>query len=187
MSISNRDRFLGICHFERPGDLYISDWFWPSALEEWVKQGAPKQIVPEVQEQEHMWLGSGFINDYFQFGSRYRVGVASQQPKLDSEIKRINHLLISPLAWVLVPNYEPRIISEDKRTITFLDGAGRTLKVFRDNPYNMPMYLDWPVKDRASWNEYKKRLDPNTPERWPADWNAHVQEMNKLVRRTRYR
>ena len=180
MSISDRERFLGICHFERLGDLYISDWFWPTALEEWVKQGAPKQIVPEVHEQEHMWLGSGFLSDYFQFGRRYRVGVASQEPRLDSEIKRINHLLISPLAWVVAPNYEPRIISEDERTITFIDGAGRTLRVFKDNPYNMPMYLDWPVKDRATWNEYKKRLDPDAPERWPADWNAHVQEMNKL-------
>jgi uroporphyrinogen decarboxylase len=40
------------------------------------------------------------------------------------------------------------------------------------------MYVDWPVKDRATWNEFKKRLDPNTPERWPADWDAYVQEMN---------
>ena len=180
MSVSDRERFLDICHFKRRGDLYLTEWYWPTALEEWVKQGAPKQIIPEVQEQEHMWLGSGFACDYFQLGRRYRVGVASQQPKLDSEIKRINHLLISPLAWVVAPNYEPKVISEDERTITFIDGSGRTLKVFRDNPYNMPMYLDWPVKDRASWNEYKKRLDPNTPERWPADWNAHVQEMNRL-------
>ena len=42
----------------------------------------------------------------------------------------------------------------------------------------MPMFLDWPVKDRATWNELKKRLDPDTPERWPSDWDAYVQEMN---------
>jgi len=46
------------------------------------------------------------------------------------------------------------------------------------------MYLEWPVKDRASWNELKKRQDPSTPERWPADWNAYVQEMNKLGKET---
>ena len=46
------------------------------------------------------------------------------------------------------------------------------------------MYVDWPVKDRASWNEYKKRLDPNTPERYPSDWNAYLQEMNKLGEQT---
>ena len=40
------------------------------------------------------------------------------------------------------------------------------------------MFLDWPVKDRTTWSEYKKRLDPTTPERWPAEWDAYVQRMN---------
>ncbi len=179
MSISSRERFLGICRFERPGDLFYFDWFWPETLEKWVKQGAPKQIVPTVEE--HMWQAGRFLSDYFQFDHRYRlgVGVVARQPsRPDSEINRINELLISPLVSVVAPNYEPRIISEDEHTITCIDGAGRTFKVFKDNPFKMPMYLDWPVKDRATWNEYKKRLDPNTPERWPADWNAYVQKMN---------
>ncbi len=184
MSISDRERFLGICRFERLGDLYISDTFWPETLEEWVKQGAPKQIVAStIEEQEHMWLGSGFLSDYFQFGRRHRLGTASKQPRLDSEIKRINHSLMNPLARVVAPNYEPRLISEDERTITFIDGTGRTLRIFK-NSTRMPMYLDWPVKDRAFWNEYKKRLDPNTLERWPADWNTYVQEINKLGEET---
>jgi uroporphyrinogen decarboxylase len=65
-----------------------------------------------------------------------------------------------------------------------MNGRRQTLKVLKDNPTKMPMYLDWPVKDRASWNEYRKRLDPNTPERWPPDWNSYVQEMNKLGEET---
>ena len=42
----------------------------------------------------------------------------------------------------------------------------------------MPRYLDRPVKDWATWEEYKKRLDPDTPERWPSDWDAFVKERN---------
>lgn len=42
----------------------------------------------------------------------------------------------------------------------------------------MPRYLDRPVKDRDSWKEYKKRLDPDTPERWPSDWHAFVDKTN---------
>ena len=185
MNISPKERFLDICHFKRLGDLFYFDWFWPETLEEWVKQGAPKQIVPTGEE--HMWRAGRFLSDYFQFDRWYRlgVGVVARQPsRLDSEINRINELLISPLVSVVAPNYEPRIISEDEHTVTCIDGAGRTFKVFKDNPFKMPMYLDWPVKDRATWNEYKKRLDPNTPERWPADWNAYVQEINKLGEET---
>ncbi|GAI90186.1 unnamed protein product, partial [marine sediment metagenome] len=56
MSISPKERFLDICHFKRLGDLYIRDFFWPETLEEWVKQGAPKEII-----------NSRFRRDYFQF------------------------------------------------------------------------------------------------------------------------
>ena len=45
MSNSARERFLGICRFERPGDLclltpYFNN-FWDETRKEWVKQGAP--------------------------------------------------------------------------------------------------------------------------------------------------
>jgi len=80
----------------------------------------------------------------------------------------------------IVPVYEPRIISEDERTVILRNGDGQTVKYIKGSLERMPMYLDWPVKDRATWNEHKKRLDPNTPERWPSDWNAFVQKMNGI-------
>ena len=81
----------------------------------------------------------------------------------------------------LVPAYEPRIISEDESTVTLRNAAGQTVKRLKESwktGWGMSMFLDWPVKDRATWNELKKRLDPNTPERWPSDWDAFVQKMN---------
>lgn len=43
----------------------------------------------------------------------------------------------------------------------------------------MPQYLERPVKDRASWQNYKRRLDSHTPQRWPADWSAYVKKCNE--------
>ena len=63
MSSSDRERFLGICRFERPGDLYTYDLFWLETLEEWAKQGAPKQIV--APKLEGMIFGNRFVHDYF--------------------------------------------------------------------------------------------------------------------------
>ncbi|GAJ08960.1 unnamed protein product, partial [marine sediment metagenome] len=61
--------------------------------------------------------------------------------------------------------YEPRIISEDEHTVTLINAVGQMVKRLKESwETGMPMYLDWPVKDRATWNEHKKRLDPNTPE-----------------------
>jgi len=171
MSISTRERFLDICRFERPGDLFTFDTFWPETLEEWVKQGAPKEII-----------GPRFRRDYFQFDHRHSLtqvksgigaAMAYQPSGLGYGITRWQRTPV-------VPSYEPRILLEDERTVTFTNGDSQTLKVFKDNLTRMPTYLDWPVKDRVTWNELKKRLDPNTPARWPSGWEAYVQEINKL-------
>ena len=37
--------------------------------------------------------------------------------------------------------------------------------------YNMPMFVDFPVKDRETWHEYRKRLDQSDPKRYPKDWD----------------
>ena len=185
MSRSNRERFLGICRFERLGDLYTYDLFWLETLEEWAKQGAPKQIVAPTLEG--MIFGNRFVHDYFQLdGWRWLLEIKSGwKGGAVAPIVNLGHgIVVGAGGAPIVPAYEPRIISQDERTYTYMNGRRQTLKVLKDNPTKMPMYLDWPVKDRASWNEYKKRLDPNTPERWPSDWNAYVQEMNKLGEET---
>ena len=173
MTISTRERFLGICHFERPGDLYIREMFGLEALREWVKQGAPEQILD--------WR-RGFVEDYFQCFSYFRnprslgeigaPGTAGMPSSFDFET--------AEEGTPVFPKYERRVISEDEHTITTVNAQGQTVRQFRGDSFKMPIYLDWPVNDRATWNELKKRLDPNTPGRFPSDWDAYVQKINKL-------
>ena len=171
MNISPKERFLGICRFEKSGDLYYSDEFQDETPDQWVKQGAPEQI-----------LDAGFCDDYFKFTRRghslveIKSGLAALERNID-----FGHGVVVRSGWLpLIPNFEPRIIEDDERTITYFNRIGQTARAWKAKRYGMPMYLDWPVKDRASWEEYKKRLDPNTPERWPADWDAYVKDKNKL-------
>ena len=170
MKISPKERFLDICHFKRPGDLFLrAEPFWEETLEKWVKQGAPKEIIdPRFRE------------DYFQFKPMRGLFEIMSGWWGSKSSPTIDGTTVLSISGPIIPAYEPRLISADGHTVTWIDGAGRTVKVLKDNPIRMPMYLDWPVKDRATWNEYKKRLDPNAPGRFPADWNAYVQEMNKL-------
>ncbi len=167
MDISNRERFLGICHFKRPGDLYIQDLFWPETLEEWVKQGAPEQILNER-----------FRADYFQHDFAPWIGDIRSGHWWAGKVTDLGHgIKVGEGMPPIIPAFEPRIVSENERTITIINGGGQTVRYLKNDPGSMPMFLDWPVKDRATWKEYKKRLDPNTPERWPADWNTWVQKM----------
>ncbi len=190
MNISPKERFLDICHFKRPGDLCMLssgiNVFREHRLGKWVEQGAPKEIITP-----------GFLRDYFQIQHiRWLYEISSGiSPGVDwlgleeaHPLTDLGHGItvkdgtatLSPIVPV-VPAYEPSIISEDESTVTLMNVDGQTVKRLKGTlktGWGMPMFLDWPVKDRATWNEHKKRLDPNTPERWPADWNAYVQEMN---------
>ena len=150
MSISSKERFSGICRFERPGDLYLMTPyfhdFWSRTLEEWVKQGAPKQI-----------LDNRFRGAYFQFEHTRMLREISSGISMDRRID------VGGAAYMyeippIVPCYETRFISEDEHTATLINEGGQKVRVPKDNPEKMPTYLDHPVKDRASWEEYKKRL-----------------------------
>lgn len=176
MNVSLKERFLGICRFERPGDLYLTgDGFWSRTLKEWVKQGAPERI----------WDG-GFRTEYFQYDAPLhtpglldiRSGLSYARGKrveVSSDLKLMDYG-IAPT----VPGFEPELIEEDDRTLTVINAVGQTVKFLKEDRGNMPMFMDWPVKDRTTWNEYKKRLDPHTPERWPEDWDACVHQVNSL-------
>jgi hypothetical protein len=175
MNVSSKERFLDICHFKRPGDLFLRDeLFWPSTLDKWVEQGAPKEI-----------MNPRFRREYFQF-QRIRslegiesAAIIGEGQEVSFELDIGHGILVQAKQnSFLVPPYEPRFISEDERTATLINRRGQTIKVLKDHPLRMPLFLDWPVKDRVSWNEHKKRLDPNSTERWPSDWNAFVKKMN---------
>ena len=167
MNISPKERFLDIAHFKRRGDLYMSsslDLLWEETLENWVEQGAPKEII-----------NPRFSRDYFQFE---HIRSLAETEEVPSKIDLGHGITVRRGGGILIPAYEPRIISEDESTVTLINADGQTVRYIKNHLDRMPMYLDWPVKDKATWNEHKKRLDPNSPGRWPVDWNAYVQKMN---------
>ena len=185
MNISSKERFLDICHFKRPGDLYMRGMIVSGLregrklLENWVEQGAPEEIINNPRfQREYFQFERIHCLDEIKSGVHWSSGVHWPTAQAD-----LGHGITLParLRSPIIPTYEPRIISEDERTVTLVNASGQTCKHIKEAlkvVWGMPMYLDWPVKDRATWNEHKKRLDPNTPERWPPDWNAYVQKMN---------
>jgi len=190
MNISPKERFLDICHFKRLGDLCVLSTgineLPGQTLGKWIEQGAPKQIIdPRFREdyfqfQYIRWLGE------IKSGIRWWAGGLEEKKyseRLASVMIDLGHGIMDWAGALSppVPIYEPKIISEDERTVTLINVGGQTVKCIKEAlklGWKMPMFLDWPVKDRATWNEHKKRLDPNTPERWPSDWNAYVQKTN---------
>jgi uroporphyrinogen decarboxylase len=175
MSSSNlpmpkRERFLAICHGKRPGDVSIVDWFnryWMDTPKEWVKQGAPREI-----------LKPNGLNRYFQFEHMHNLQeIVSEHNRIDlPEIEAGEGFHVTP---PILPVFEKKVIREDERHRVEVTYGGSIVEVSKEFPWRMPKYLERPVKDRATWNEYRKRLDPFTPERWPRDWWGFVEKTNR--------
>ena len=165
MTISNRERYKAIAKFQRPGDLCTSDTFWRETLMFWIQKGAPAQLTDST------FRGQFFGYDHSR-NMREIVSGTVQIPYVAGNVEA--YLVIPPI----VPQFEPEVLKDDEHTLTIINQGGQTVKVFKDDPQKMPMFLDWPVKDWETWKEYKKRLDPDTPERWPADWGFYAEKMN---------
>jgi len=173
VSMPNREYFLAICRGERPSDVPIFDWFqkyWSETPAAWVRQGAPEEIMTQP----------GF-NRYFQIDTIYTTQeiiaeVNRADLKTDPTQRGPAEYIVTP---PVVPVFEREVIREDERHRVEIHYGGQTVEINKEHPLRMPKYLDHPVKDRASWNEYKKRLDPDTPARWPKDWAGYVEERNR--------
>jgi uroporphyrinogen decarboxylase len=168
--ISNRERFKAIAKFQKPGDLSLLsslNVFWAgSTIEHWVADGAPQQLLDKT-----------FRDHYLGFDDVCELNEIISGP---TRIwYKVEEVLLSTAVPSIVPSFKPRFIEEEERTFTVITPGGQKVRVFRDDPARMPMFLDYPVKDWATWKEYKKRLNPSTPGRWPADWDSYVEDVNK--------
>lgn len=75
--------------------------------------------------------------------------------------------------YSLLPPFQEVVVSEDAETQVIRDGTGVTKRVFKAHGQSkMPQWLDFPVKSRQDFEALKKRLDPDDPSRYPADWSA---------------
>lgn len=170
MATGGRQRFKDICEFKSTGDLmlvtpYFHD-FWTETLDTWVAQGAPSEL------RQSRFRGEYFRLDHMRMLREVNLGMF---------MDKVIDVHGAPYVYgipPIVPQYDTTTLEEDDEHVVIVNAGGQKLRASKSHPEKMPMYLDFPVKDRATWEAYKKRLDPATPERWPADWSAYAQRIN---------
>lgn len=161
----NRERYKAIARFKNTGDLWLNDIFWPETLTTWIENGAPEELTNGPKRAEYF----GF--DRERYAHEIISGLAIAPFKVG---RNMSFVYLPPL----VPRFDLKTLEEDQRSVIMINYAGQTTRILKDHPQNMPMYLDYPVKDWDTWKKFKKRLDPDAPRRWPADWDAYVKKMN---------
>jgi uroporphyrinogen decarboxylase len=170
MADSLRQRFLDICRFKRSGDLcLLAPWlndFWMETPEVWVSQGAPAELADPRR-----------LRDYFQFEHIRVLREIQTGLYMDKRLEVLGQTYVYAIPPI-IPTYEIRMLGEDEHTLSLINEGGQTVRIDKRDPQKMPMYLGHPVKDRATWEEYKKRFDPASPERFPSDWEGYAARMN---------
>jgi uroporphyrinogen-III decarboxylase len=80
-----------------------------------------------------------------------------------------------PTSVHLIPKYEEKIISETPDYVVHRDFEG----IISEKPKttsSIPKYLKYPIENRDDWMEYKKRFNPETPERIPSNLDELIKE-----------
>lgn len=138
MEMTPRERLLATVNFE-PLDRPLR-WetigFWNETLSRWHNEG----LSPDIKDQVVVMLTQGFdLQAPIMLGAHEHPGF---DPLFPEEILRV----------------------EENYTIK-RDFSGSIIKVFTDGNSSIPIFIESPVKDRKSWEEVKRRLDPNSEER----------------------
>ena len=178
-----RERFRQICHGERLGDFGILGngfhYFYPETLKAWLDQGASKVLeLPgppfgnEMPVEVMRYLGFDASRILWEVHSGMNGGTA---------IDSVADATFQDEAWLVEPPIGPILVEDGEKDIIVINRSGMKEKVLKATPFHsMPMWLEHPVKDRATWNQFKARLDPDSPGRYPADWSTYVEQVNAL-------
>ncbi len=76
----------------------------------------------------------------------------------------------------ICPPFKHEILADEGDKIVFRDEHG-VVKRDRKGYTTMPQFLEYPVKDWKTWEEHKWRFDPDSPERFPADWDERAKRL----------
>jgi len=155
--MTERERYLRTMNFEEVDRFpFYELGIWGQTYERWLKEGLPEE------ELRGDWLRG--------------------EPKFAGLDKRD----FIPLDLGPIPGFE-EVVEESERYVVFLDRWGQKRRALKEGEArgtraSMDTFLDFFVKTREDFLEFKKRFDPKDPTRYPKNW----EEMKRRWRERDY-
>jgi len=155
-----RERFRKVMEFKKPDRLPWMEMQLDATTLRWIREGLTIDHVVKTR-YDLIWNGSLLIvqplpytfdvSEYFGF-----------IPLLNPETTIMIDL--GPL-----PRYTSKILRSTEEKVLYRDPLGGKMEYSKDD-YTMPRFIEFPVKNIEEWKEYKSRLDPTDPRRYPKDY-----------------
>lgn len=97
---------------------------------------------------------------------------------LDDDLYRIlgyDRIDVLPINFFPCPGWKHEDLEETNEYVIYRDEWDGVIKKARKDARtagHTTQFLEYPIKDRQSWNEFKKRLNPESPVRFPWYWES---------------
>ena len=161
--MNERQRFNATMHYEARDRSPICDFgFWTDTIVEWRKQGLPD------------WVDMSNHDRYFGTDGLERYAISQASVAGSSISADRGWLFKSSVDFGLTPMFDERVI-EDRGDHVLLQQPDGVRVVRRKVMSSIPQHDSHLLVDRASWNKhYKPRFDPDTPSRYPDEWESYA-------------
>lgn len=79
---------------------------------------------------------------------------------------------LAPIHIGLMPAFKAEILEQDETTEVYRDEFGILYRRVRKGR-TIPQYIRFPLATRDDWNDFKRRLNPDSPARYPLYWEDY--------------
>ncbi len=187
-----RERFHEVMNFNTA--VHAIKWefgYWGETVKNWYRQGLPLKNYPTLEKKITTPTSSLYTTVWNRTNqNELPNGIAvtagglywpSQGFPLDADVRA--HFAMDHTQRVVdvnlhfCPMFDPIVIEEDDERILYIDLDG-VKRAFMKAEATIPTSLDWPIKDKKSWQQLKdERLNlDNLQQRFPSNWPALLKE-----------
>jgi hypothetical protein len=167
--MTDKERFHRIMAFEKPDRmLRWEQGFWGGTVERWYQEGMERRygVQGEPAFGDTVYGPATPILSDDKLCLDIAAGAGLDKPSLSV-----------PVNLFLCPPFEEQVLEDHGDYQVIRDDIGIVKQVPRSRD-SIPHFISWPVASRDDFERLADRLDPDTPERFPPDWKAQVQQLN---------
>ncbi|HAX17765.1 MAG TPA: hypothetical protein DCY00_04115 [Actinobacteria bacterium] len=167
--MNSREKFLSVLDGDNREICMKTEFaYWAGTIKQWFKEGLPQKalIAEDITDSESL-RGSKPLSD--QYVKKVDLNVMDYF-KLDSYLEKF--------PFDLSPMLETEIIEENSNYKIFTDNFGIKQKIYKHDS-SILLILEYPIKSRDEFENYKLLYDKDFKKRLPADFDNLSAALNK--------